>query len=547
MKKLLCYLLFLIFPLFSIAQAVVNKDFKVTKGTPYEVIDGTKKYYFSKGDEILTVKLNGKLVIIQKMNSKNLVFMKKMEYKDFPSGFDVETVTEFSGRYFVFYSYWQKPNEQLFYREIDFAKGEFVGEGKIIIKTDRKLAGNGSGGGFGFYGISFGVTDKFDFYSSFDKSKLMIQYRLKPEKRDDAVSFDIIGMNVFDNKMLLSWSKEVKMPYTEKKMNNLDYTIDSEGNGYILTTVYEDNTTKIEKKGKPNYHIELLRIKAKTAEIRVTQVKLTDKHINKVWIYENSNDHMICAGYYSKTKDVDDADGVFMFKVDKNGKEYDVISHEIPVSVLNQYATERQQKRNEKRDEDDKADFADLVLKDLIIQDDGSIILIGEQYFTITTTYYTSNGGTRTTTTIYYNDMLITKIDAKGKLVWMQKLGKRQSRTQGGAVYFTKQGGMSYQYMNQNRNHYLLFLDNKKNLELPLNKVPARHIDDQGGFLTTYKINDANGTVSKMSIFDMRDVQGTELYQFMTDRILPLSNNEFVVEVYKKKKEDILIKVTLEK
>ena len=106
---------------------------------------------------------------------------------------------------------------------------------------------------------------------------------------------------------------------------------------------------------------------------------------------------------------------------------------------------------------------------------------------------------------------------------------------------------MSYQYMFQNGNHYVLFLDNKKNLELPLNKVPANHTDGQGGFLTAYKISDAKGAVSKLSLFDMRDLQGTEVYQFMTDRILPLSGNEFVIELYKKQKEDLLIKVSLPK
>lgn len=573
MQTRLFYLWFVVFPLLSHSQAIVNKDFKVTKGTPYEVIDADDKFYFNKGDDILTVKIDGRLITIQKLNAKNLVFLKKTEYKDFPSGFQVESVMKFANKFFLFYSWWQKPREQLYCREIDIATGEFIGQGKLIIKTDRKLTGMDDLVGIVWNPVSysssimnpgiknpgigilmnFEVKDKFSFNKSFDQSKLIIQYRLKPEKKDDDVSYDIIGMNVFDPAIKLLWSKELTMPYTEKKMDNLDYSIDGQGNGYILATVYDDNTTKIEKNKKPNYHIELIKIKAVTGEFRITPVTLIDKQITTIWIYEDSKADMLCAGYYCKTKkDINDADGIFLFKVDQEGKVYDEVSHEIPVSVLNQYASERQQKKNEKRDENDKADFEDLGLSELRLANDGSLILIGEQHFTVTKTYYTTSSTgmprSHSTTTNHYNDMLITKIGPTGNLEWMQKLGKRQSKTQATSnIYDPKRGGMSYQYMFQNGNHYLLFLDNKKNLELPLNKIPTGHVDGMGGFLTAYKVNDASGSVSKMSILNMRDVQGTEVYQFMIDRIIPLSNNEFVVEMYKKKKEDILIKVTLDK
>ena len=65
-------------------------------------------------------------------------------------------------------------------------------------------------------------------------------------------------MYVFEKNMAQVWNKEVKMPYTEKKMNNLDYSVDSEGNGYMLTTVYDDNSTSDIKGGKVLF--EMLKI-----------------------------------------------------------------------------------------------------------------------------------------------------------------------------------------------------------------------------------------------------------------------------------------------
>ena len=51
---------------------------------------------------------------------------------------------------------------------------------------------------------------------------------------------------------------------------------------------------------------------------------------------------------------------------------------------------------------------------------------------------------------------------------------------------------------------------------------------------------------TKISLLDAGDVKGIEVYQFKTSRIVPLAlENEFIFEVYKKKKEDVMIKVTI--
>lgn len=512
---------------------------EVTLGKPYKVIDAADKYYFHKGDEILTLKKDGKIISIQKLNAKTLSFIQVKVYEDMPSGFVVEKIAEFSDRYYVFYSLWDKANEaeQLFYREIDFAKGVFIGDGKLLLKVNGKVTGTFVSGGF--YNVS--VVDKFSFNFSKNDLKMLIQYRMKPVVRSDDKSFDVIGLCVFDKNIQAISKKEVKMPYSEKKMNNLDYSVDSEGNAYILTTVYDDNTTEVKgKDGKANYHIELLRIKANTSEVTITPVVVKDKFINKIWLYENAMDYMVCAGFYNNGKDLNDANGIFLFKVGKDGKVFDMASYEIPVEVLNQFVSKRSQKQNEKKEDKGKAEFTDLELRELIIQDDGSLLLVGEQYYMESHTTYSSNGGSRTYYTYHYNDMLVTKIDPSGKLSWMKKLPKRQTGRVG-------KGGMSYQYMYNGDSHTFLFLDNQKNMNLPLDQVPAGHSDGAGGFLTAYKVKDGTGAVTKISILDTKDVKGIEVFQFLPSRILPLSNSEFVLEVYKKKKEDIMIKVNLGK
>ena len=134
--------------------------------------------------------------------------------------------------------------------------------------------------------------------------------------------------------------------------------------------------------------------------------------------------------------------------------------------------------------------------------------------------------------------MLISKIDNTGKLAWINKLPKRQEGT-------NSKGGLSFSYMNSGKDHYLVYLDNIKNKDLPINKQPEVIKDQQVGWLSAYKIDDATGEVRKYFMFDIDDFKGMSMYQFTTKRILQTSRDEFMIEFYKKKKEDVYVKVKL--
>jgi len=91
----------------------------------------------------------------------------------------------------------------------------------------------------------------------------------------------------------------------------------------------------------------------------------------------------------------------------------------------------------------------------------------------------------------------------------MKKITKNQRGTKG-------KGGMSYKYFNANNNHYIVFLDNVKNIDLPIDKEPKQHTDGQGGYLTTVKISDADGELKKETILNAREVEDFEIYQYAT-------------------------------
>lgn len=78
----------------------------------------------------------------------------------------------------------------------------------------------------------------------------MISYRLAPEEKNDKNSFDKIGFYVYDDKMNKLWNNEFTMPYSEQIMDNIDFSLDSKGNAYMLAKVY-DSEKEMKRIKKP--------------------------------------------------------------------------------------------------------------------------------------------------------------------------------------------------------------------------------------------------------------------------------------------------------
>lgn len=246
---------------------------------------------------------------------------------------------------------------------------------------------------------------------------------------------------------------------------------------------------------------------------------------------------MICAGLYKSLKSNSfsaGADGLFIFDITTSLKINHKNFYDIPLEIINQYTKERVQNRNAKKEEKGGAQFKNLIVKELAIQDDNSLILIGEAYYK---KHYENDGNPYTA---YHNDdMLITKIAPDGQLSWMKKIPKRQYSV-------TSHSSCGFQYIELKNKHYIVLVDNPKNMTLELDKRPAVYIDGKPGVLIAYGIDDATGEVSKTSILDFKDVKGIKIRRFFINGLAQSSPNELIFETYKGKKEDVMIKIKVE-
>ena len=542
-SSLLCTL-FVTIGLFA-QEPKLSDNFDVQVGELYDETDGGFKSFYSHNGKVVAINTQKSDLVVQVFDPETLKETDRIVHKKFlkdkqKSGF--ERIKRVGDNVILFYAKWSR-KEQIESLEAQIFSLETLefGEQKEIIRQEGKIAGD-----FQMYA---GTKNKFSYSTSFDEDKLLIQYRLHPEFRRDEKNYDVMSINVFDSDLNSDWRSQVKMPFTEKKMNNEDFTIDKNGNFYMLASVYEDDSTDEKKKREKNanYHLELFKVKRNTNSIVKNEIRIKDKFIDEVTLYEDANGAIVIAGT-SKNPDVrkglnwdktkGSATGVFTVKLNEEGAMESFKSYDFPLAMLNKNASRKEKKKNKKRksDEDEEPAFASLKLNSIVANNDGSFVILGEQRYVVVRTTH-SKKGTRTTYRYYYRDILATKIGADGTLVWMHKLPKYQVGSVGKST-------MSYTHLFAGDKHFLVYLDNVKNLNLADDEFPHRHSDKHGGYFTAYIIDDTTGDVQKEAIFNTRDIQGRELEHFNTDKLLSLSKSEILIEGFEGRSKDFLVKVT---
>ncbi|UII25772.1 hypothetical protein LVD15_21085 [Fulvivirga maritima] len=264
-----------------------------------------------------------------------------------------------------------------------------------------------------------------------------------------------------------------------------------------------------------------------------TPIALEGKFINSVAIFETSEKFMMGAGFYHNGTAKHDVDGVFVFKIKKDGEAYDTFAHDIPSEVINAHVKSRIASKNEEKPDEEEV-LSDMFFDIVKVLEDGSVVLVAEQYEARS---MTSSLGSRQVMHPYYlyNSVLATKISADGSMAWINKVPKRQGGRR-------ERGSMSYQYFYQGGKHHFIYLDNPVNEDLKDDEVPASVGNDGVGLLTDYCVDDESGEMNRVNVFNSKHVAEMKVNKVSPFGIVQVSEYEFLMEVYKKKKDNIMLK-----
>ena len=209
----------------------------------------------------------------------------------------------------------------------------------------------------GFYQMK--VDNKYQFNYDAEGKKLLVNYRLWPEEKNDKKNYDKIGLQVFDDNMKKLWGGEFTMPYTEQIMDNSDFSVDGNGNAYMLAKVYdsEKRREKDKETGMPGYHYEVFKFVKGSNKIITTTISLNDYFIHETSLIENLQHEMIIACTYSKKSNKksqsNGTDGVFLATLDQNNKmvKYKNGYYEFPLADLQKFESARTKRKMEKKDD----------------------------------------------------------------------------------------------------------------------------------------------------------------------------------------------------
>ena len=530
------FIALLLAPALIFAQEL-SPDFTVTTAEPYQVVDAQSKEYIALDNgNIISTKMDGESVTLQLFHAGDMKEISRNMYEDMPKYTKFIEAIKIKNRLFYIYQAYNKKekNFTVYTREINIDEASFM-EQKSLFTTDRKVANQFSTGEItrsSFSGpFNVATGPKFMVNQSFDDSKVMITYRSFPREKKDELNYDDIGFHVYDSSMSLIWGQAVKMAYTEAEINNVAYSVSSKGTALMLVI---NRTSKT---------YEVLSI-TEGGDVKTNNLGVSaDKIVRTMKIKELANGNFLCAGFYANGLNFNfmasnvkyNINGLMYFKVSHEGKLLQEEYYDFTADFLKQNLSDRQKEKLDKREEEGKAGIADLLLIDFIIKDDGSTFFLGERQFIDRPAFGPNSNKT------YYKFMnaVVIKVDKVGKLDWMVKLPKYQ-------YGFKGRGQMGVAYMQGKTADYITYVDNPKNITLdPTGGVPEKHLDEKGGFLTSYKIDPVSGGIEKHTICELTDIKGVRAYQFNTSRIIKSADGVFLMEVYIKGKKDTMVKFEL--
>ncbi len=528
----------LLLPTFTLmAQPKLSKDFIVTNSEPFQVVDAESKLYISDNANFsYSVKTDDGIVTLQKFDFLSMKEVGRKEYKDLPDKNIAVDLINLDGKLIYFYQgFDKKADKNSLYAQYINEEGCSFGNEIKLITTEGESAATIDPERVPVFRPGKSQTPTFKLYYSIDSSKILINYRRKPLKKNDSENYDLLGFYVFDAALNQMWGREVKMPYTEEEMNNLSYAISADGSSVYMMMLH-----RIEKQFK------LLTIK-NCDEVIINNVDDNAFFYQQLYMQETKNENLNFFGFYARglkmyfsfniglTGYSYKTDGFRFFKMSKTGEIINSSNTEFPLDLINQYASSDEVEMNTKEEEKDKAGIRDLQLRAYHVYNDGSIFVLGEQYY-VQSNYNGQTGST--VTTFFYEDLIAMRLDPKGNILWIDKLPKSQLGRRG-------RGGMGISYLESKENHYILFLDNVNNANLEKDEGPSMYDDGKGGYLTAYKVNDATGEWEKYSIYNSQEINGIETYQFQTSRIFRATDDELLVELYVKRKKDMMFKMKL--
>ena len=279
-------------------------------------------------------------------------------------------------------------------------------------------------------------------------------------KEDMPVHFKIINSN-FE----AIHDKELFLPYGSDVAQVQQCLVDDSANVFLMSGKNPvKNNVRVMRSQGGRYLVFYYNFKEN--KLKEYDISLKEKQVVAAQGALNENNEMIVGGYYSNDFSFAVA-GTFVFKITDGGGALKTASYmAFPKEFLSQFIADRTLEKY--------PELSDYFLDYMILQSDGSILLIGEQY-TISERVNMDpvTGRTIVENLHHYDDIIVHQLQENGKINWSGHIAKAQhtsgERDKCGYNFFLYPEGISF-----------FFNDHPDNFKI-LQQNPQARIDSWNG------------------------------------------------------------------
>jgi hypothetical protein len=373
---LLAFLSLRVFPQ-QIEVTASDHDFNYGSTSVHKIIGHDADHFY-------VVKFHSNQYYLEKLDKDlNILLEEPIKLFEGLRTYELETVVHFYGKLYIFASRRRFSDITLYYQVID--KSNLLPTTDLIeLTTIDFIKGNWA---------------DFHFALSRHEKKLLVACRIK-------LHWSKVQFNeyyVFGENFNLLWKKADSFEFTGQGPRDNKYVVDETGNISILSLQKRESILSLFSDIKNVYTI--YRYTNQGEDFNVYPVTMKNKYIRGVKIIGGEHGELICAGLYSELFRAG-VRGTYFFKIHPyNGRIYDNYLHEFSDALLSKLS-------EIKEPTIEKEELIKYEMTDLVLRDNGKIILIAEQLFE--QTYDT------------YNNLIVTCYDTTGQVYWNQVIEKNQ-------------------------------------------------------------------------------------------------------------------------
>ena len=258
---------------------------------------------------------------------------------------------------------------------------------------------------------------------SSEPRKSGLQCQLSPDSARVLLFFDSdnerkqtegIHFKCFDQQWQMTWEKDLRLPPSANILQVHHFLVDNSGSVYMMSGRKPLKSNADWQQPQGGQYV-VYYYNAERNKLKQYDISLKDKQVVSVDFKLNNKQELVVGGYYSDNFQ-NKASGTLLFMLQANGGP---ISKAAYTPFSKDFLKEMSGK--------EKGIIDDFFLDHLHLTTNGSIVLVGEQYYTSKFVSTDPTTGRQTVEYRYnYNDIMVCSMDSSGQHAWNNRIAKRQ-------------------------------------------------------------------------------------------------------------------------